>query len=1211
MKRAYCGAFATLCFLVVLGIASPALAPNRDERNLGRVASKPNLYVVVPGINTDGAVMLGNALGMARPDAKRLYIREADWRRLQRDGGLTDREVERAVRGQVALALEEAGARGTDVIVLVDMDLEKYRWEYALPEDLNRWNRSTAWAGRMITFVAQEFRLRNPDGYRWLGGHSAGGDAIRMHLRTSPRAMFHRVDIFNGRTPWQDLRKEAKADGYSPRNFFSWTNDGDYVASSDSLSNLGGARRGSDTWTHVHVRSMSGAKMEHGTLVDNFGKRYGDLVISRNGRQVSQVGGTPRDIVTGQVDLSGRPVVAIWMLSNSMVLARALDLPSRQGTVEDGGNGWVIVRPPGQDRSVHVLVTYEPAETVVRKVVARVGAPEDREQKPVIVVYGESGDQHVEGVRKALEQRGFRVDVMHGANDATALQRIAKRAIEIGAAGGVWVRRPEEPDDGDGDGDGDEPLFIPIVVPRFSPHWTPSLRPPPGPPGPPGPVPGTFPASPPGAPPPPPAGPGPAPQPLVFHPPVPGGILLDRSAQIESLDALPIQGVVWDSERQRLGLIVKGKVASLPQTFLDDFVAVLMTVYGGEDPGVSIDPGPTRNEMNVRYIGKVAGTRLGQVMFEADRILKCYTVGRDNLTGDRMAPGIPGFKNMLQLIEEHGLRYNGAMVRFWFVPAEIRAKRAGDALVFERVRIEVRTEYMMLGLNGGSEPAAQAFAKFFTEHYDAFARKHPELRDLREYAKMVGLAKYLKDRGVPLNWFIFANSTPAVTYDTPATTVGYTIPAEETGGLEIWGGVDLASRGSYVSAWDSVPAFVGPVLTTYTGPAGAVRRMAAPDVAERLGTKLPSVRFTKGRETYTSLDLPCTVVAEGGRQLVFQTDAVITGSGPVVELARYYDHSRRTGGEFGPGWHLLVPYRLIPSKETRQFQGVSIPREVLVADAVAGTRESFPFGSDKEGLAGYFPKERNHWEGAYLMSDLSLQLRDVRGNSFQFDRDGRLVLVDMGRENRWAYGYKGKRVVSIWGIPLGLSPDGGKSVVMEGMSFPRAMTVLDRPQSETLTFGRDVEGNIGYFSAQSKRWKGLYILGDGSFRLEDRWGNVYDFDQAGEFVTAAIDGKATPRADAEFSGVRLIYDGDGRVAEAVVGGEGRVFYLYDDRGRLSMSMGLDGTTRNYTYDWRGRLTSGSRGISPLLIGFCVLLAILAVLIGASVRLRRARMRSVP
>ncbi len=67
--------------------------------------------------------------------------------------------------------------------------------------------------------------------------------------------------------------------------------------------------------------------------------------------------------------------------------------------------------------------------------------------------------------------------------------------------------------------------------------------------------------------------------------------------------------MVWNDDEQRLDLIVKGKVVSLPQTFLDDFVSVLMTVYGGEDPGVSIDPGPIRNVMNVRYIGKVSGTK--------------------------------------------------------------------------------------------------------------------------------------------------------------------------------------------------------------------------------------------------------------------------------------------------------------------------------------------------------------------------------------------------------------------------------------------------------------------------------------------------------------------------------------------------------------------------------------------------------------------------
>ncbi|MBM3501895.1 MAG: hypothetical protein FJX74_24850, partial [Armatimonadetes bacterium] len=118
-----------------------------------------------------------------------------------------------------------------------------------------------------------------------------------------------------------------------------------------------------------------------------------------------------------------------------------------------------------------------------------------------------------------------------------------------------------------------------------------------------------------------------------------GGVLL-RAEPDARLS--PIQGATWDGKGNQFGLVLSSGAAELPVQFADDWRTILLSIYGGEDPGLSLDPGPTRNIMLVRTIGKVQGTRLALVMLEADRLLKCYSLGRDNRTGEPMAPKIAG-----------------------------------------------------------------------------------------------------------------------------------------------------------------------------------------------------------------------------------------------------------------------------------------------------------------------------------------------------------------------------------------------------------------------------------------------------------------------------------------------------------------------------------------------------------------------------------------
>ena len=658
-----------------------------------------------------------------------------------------------------------------------------------------------------------------------------------------------------------------------------------------------------------------------------------------------------------------------------------------------------------------------------------------------------------------------------------------------------------------------------------------------------------------------------------------GGVKLNQTAKIDQLDDLRIEGVNWNAEHQRLDLTVRGEVVSLTGAYMEDFAAVVESVYGGDDPGVSIDPGPIRNVSDVRYIGKVRNTRLGWVMFEADRILKGYTMGEDNLTGQPMSMDLPGFHTVMDLMKGQS-HPAGISMRFWFVPGEIRAKRAGDALVFEnsdKIPIRVETEYLNPGLRGQADPFARQFADYVTEHYDDFAKKHPVLKDLREYAKMVAIAKYLKERGVPLTWFALAHRNERGARSTPEQTPSFKVNVW-------WGGVNLDARATTVNAWAGVHELLGPSITANDGNAppsvSAGSQQPSTDVPRAMAF-VPTVQFSYADTTFTTLQMPATVTTAAGRDLTFQTDAAIVGRAPVVELVRYYDKSHRQDGEFGRGWRLLKPYSLGISQQTREFQGVEVPDHVTIIDPMADTSAQFQFGTDSAGLVGYFPDRPHTIRGVYLLSDRSYKARDIWGNTYMFDREGNLTVVDMGTDNRWAYSYAGNRVTGIWPLPSRLNAKqlddkvplkDSDMVKVAGVLVPKEIEIVDRAGTEVLGFVSDAQGLVSHVAPRPKRWARIKGLAPRVFRLEDVCGNQVTLRWPGDLVDVTIKGECKTGAGADYPRVEFKYDHAGRVLLASLGSEGRVAYQYDDPGNLEATIGLDGTITRYSYSSDGAVT---------------------------------------
>jgi RHS repeat-associated protein len=192
-----------------------------------------------------------------------------------------------------------------------------------------------------------------------------------------------------------------------------------------------------------------------------------------------------------------------------------------------------------------------------------------------------------------------------------------------------------------------------------------------------------------------------------------------------------------------------------------------------------------------KFGGRVEGSRVGWVMLEADRVMKCLSVGKDNLTGASYNSGtvaISGYQNMAErLIASGGA---GGNIRMWFTPKEMTLKRHLDpvtgraSIVFDSASVACNTESFLVGLPQPAE--AKAFADHLTANYDAFANLSFPCVDyndptgtaiinvkifdmLRDVMRSVSLARFFRDNNVPVDMWWLNSWQPPYAYSPNST----------------------------------------------------------------------------------------------------------------------------------------------------------------------------------------------------------------------------------------------------------------------------------------------------------------------------------------------------------------------------------------------------------------------------------------------------------
>jgi len=478
-----------------------------------------------------------------------------------------------------------------------------------------------------------------------------------------------------------------------------------------------------------------------------------------------------------------------------------------------------------------------------------------------------------------------------------------------------------------------------------------------------------------------------------------GGVSLDRTAEI-LVDINTITGATFDPVTGQLILIGQQDL-NLPPMNLDDLVVAIRSVYSGEDPGVTmvpLDPSGGDITQRVEYFGQTENTHFGWVMFEADRYLKSMAAGQDTLTGDPLTPDVPGFMSELELSFEQ--RTDVPWHRNWFVPGEIVLSQAADGqtVVFERATIQLESRFIQFQPDGsmidieGNSPVTDQFTAFVTEHYKEFAAKKPELAELEQLARIVGVVKWLRDNHIPvdLSWL---DDYEVAYVETPLTTPGVIAEMSAPDGsytITSFGGVDLSTENTYAEDDDR--------------DAATLRQQA---LASRPADTPATWEFEQGGETYTSVALnlaPSEVV--GGYTDEITDLALPVSGGMRGDFTRRYNSVNLADSTLGPGWS-FIPYILTVQETLLPVSATEYQIEQRATLMTGTQREVFTGPYQTAGGETFLLPETpsSVYRDVLLQPDGTFAARRRDGMRIIFDPEGRLQFVEDRNGNRLSFLY--------------------------------------------------------------------------------------------------------------------------------------------------------------------------------------------------------------
>lgn len=272
-----------------------------------------------------------------------------------------------------------------------------------------------------------------------------------------------------------------------------------------------------------------------------------------------------------------------------------------------------------------------------------------------------------------------------------------------------------------------------------------------------------------------------------------GGVSLNKTAELLGRIA-DVEGATYDPSSGQLIMVGKKKKIKLPEMDFDDLAVAVRSIYGlggkpPQDPGISFEMDPSNvikkekiikgkkkpAPYTIRYDGETKNTRFGYIMYEADRLMKNLSLGKDNITGKQVKANVYGFKNSIDLFLENPYGAGNSINRYWFVPKNmsIHKTRKGKDIAFKKTTMKVMTE-STFNNKVFKHDDSEYFAKFFTDNYEELSKEYPVLKELKRLAKITALVKWIRENDIPLDLSLFANYKPKHK-DTPTTTPAITV----------------------------------------------------------------------------------------------------------------------------------------------------------------------------------------------------------------------------------------------------------------------------------------------------------------------------------------------------------------------------------------------------------------------------------------------------
>jgi RHS repeat-associated protein len=521
-----------------------------------------------------------------------------------------------------------------------------------------------------------------------------------------------------------------------------------------------------------------------------------------------------------------------------------------------------------------------------------------------------------------------------------------------------------------------------------------------------------------------------------------GGVWLSGANKaVEALGNL--KGVALDEANGRLVLFGEDKSTSvgLSALRLDDVVAIFKSVYDhGVGPWVSIedDPKNPNGPCVPMYGPEMAGTFAGWVLYEADRVMKNYGAGADNITRKKINSGIKGYNELLDARFRSpewaaakgggGWQRVGA-TRFWITPSEVVRRTTGkDDLTLLEVPLQLNVDppkLMTGGKSGGSVKAHRkkdlAYAAWFTNHYDDLAKewassplegpdrgkKFHVFAELKRIALLAAIAERLRDQGVPLPTWMRNHRMNH--YPTPTTDPRYYNVRVIGNEQRAMGGVGLSPIYNPSSEKNLIKTVRDDEEAT------AMAKVAFSSLPQE--PKPKAIEFVQAGKNFTAAVLPGRTSKEIGPLKISRADLAVPLYGEEnLTLTRHYSSFLRPDGELGICWTLDLPHLLLDARRPAAIEGkrLTLKPQYLLTTPMGKVNVTFSEKRTVPELKGVFLVPRKSDDILALsgapepktgVGEFKVTFRD--GRKWYFDKNGYLcatsedgITVVYRRDNR-------------------------------------------------------------------------------------------------------------------------------------------------------------------------------------------------------------------